>query len=70
VIDEVDLVDLPTVGAIPRDLSGALARNGPNPLRGPFAGNDVLSWWPEAAMLHAIALPDGMAWSPLTAGDD
>jgi carotenoid cleavage dioxygenase-like enzyme len=61
VSDEIDLVDLPTVGAIPRDLCGALVRNGPNPLRGRFVGNDVLSWWPEAAMLHAIALQDGRA---------
>ena len=61
VIDEIHLVELPTVGAIPRDLNGVLVRNGPNPLRGRFAGNDVLSWWPEAAMLHAIALQDGCA---------
>jgi carotenoid cleavage dioxygenase-like enzyme len=61
VIDEVHLGELPTVGAIPRDLSGVLVRNGPNPLRGRFAGNDLLSWWPEAAMLHAIALQDGRA---------
>lgn len=61
VSDEIDLVDLSTDGTIPRDLNGVLLRNGPNPLRGRFAGNDVLSWWPEAAMLHAITLQDGRA---------
>lgn len=59
VVDEVHLVDLPAAGAIPRDLNGVLVRNGPNPLRGRFEGNDVLSWWPEAAMLHAISFQDG-----------
>lgn len=61
--DETHLVDLPTLGAIPRELNGVLMRNGPNPLKGRFVGNDVLSWWPEAAMLHAIALQDGRALS-------
>ncbi|AIO66555.1 retinal pigment epithelial membrane family protein [Burkholderia oklahomensis] len=61
VADEVDLVDLPVTGAIPRDLNGVLVRNGPNPLRGRFEGDDVLSWWPEDAMLHAVALQDGRA---------
>jgi carotenoid cleavage dioxygenase-like enzyme len=59
VVNEVDLVDLCVVGEIPRDLNGALVRNGPNPLRGRFEGNDVLSWWPEAAMLHGISFRDG-----------
>ena len=61
VADEVDLVDLAVTGTVPQDLNGALARNGPNPLRGRFEGNDVLSWWPEAAMLHAISFQDGRA---------
>jgi carotenoid cleavage dioxygenase len=56
---EFDLVDPTVVGSIPRDLNGVLVRNGPNPLRGRFAGNDVLSWWPEAAMLHGISFRDG-----------
>ena len=59
VVTEVDLVDLCVVGEIPRDLNGVLVRNGPNPLRGRFEGNDVLSWWPEAAMLHGISFQDG-----------
>ena len=59
VVDEIDRLDLPTVGTIPKDLNGVLVRNGPNPLRGRFEGNDVLSWWPEAAMLHAISFQDG-----------
>ena len=63
VLDEVDLVDLPVIGPIPEDLSGVLVRNGPNPLRGRFKGNDVLDWWPEDAMLHGISLHRGRATS-------
>jgi carotenoid cleavage dioxygenase-like enzyme len=59
VLTEIDLVDLPFVGAIPQDLNGVLIRNGPNPLRGHFNGNDVLDWWPEDAMLHGISLQGG-----------
>jgi carotenoid cleavage dioxygenase-like enzyme len=59
VLDEVDLIDLSVRGTIPRDLNGVLIRNGPNPLRGRFEGSDVLSWWPEAAMLHGISFYDG-----------
>lgn len=61
VADEVDVVDLRVTGAIPRELDGTLLRNGPNPPGGRFEGNDVLSWWPEAAMLHAIAFEGGRA---------
>ncbi len=63
VLDEVDLIDLPVIGAIPDELSGVLVRNGPNPLRGRFKGNDVLDWWPEDAMLHGITLYGGRATS-------
>ena len=59
VVNEVDLVDFSVTGTIPRDLNGVLVRNGPNPLRGRFEGNDVLSWWPEAAMLHGISFQEG-----------
>jgi carotenoid cleavage dioxygenase len=59
VADEVDIVLPPVVGNLPRDLNGVLIRNGPNPLQGRFDGNDVLSWWPEAAMLHAVTFRDG-----------
>jgi len=44
VLDEVDLIDLPVTGTIPHELNGVLLRNGPNPLRGSFEGNDVLDW--------------------------
>ncbi|MBT2793345.1 carotenoid oxygenase family protein [Paraburkholderia strydomiana] len=63
VLNEVHLVDLPVTGAIPQDLNGVLVRNGPNPLRGHFNGNDVLDWWPEDAMLHGICLQSGRATS-------
>ncbi|KWI62196.1 carotenoid oxygenase [Burkholderia pseudomultivorans] len=61
VADEVDLVDLRVTGAIPPGLDGTLLRNGPNPPGGRFEGSDMLSWWPEAAMLHAIAFENGRA---------
>jgi carotenoid cleavage dioxygenase-like enzyme len=63
VADEIDLADLPVAGTIPQELDGVLVRNGPNPLRGHFEGNDVLSWWPEDAMLHAISFQAGRAMS-------
>ena len=59
--DEVDIAWLTVTGTIPVELNGTLVRNGPNPLSGRFAGNDVLHWWPEAAMLHAISFEDGRA---------
>ncbi|MDN7676470.1 carotenoid oxygenase family protein [Burkholderia oklahomensis] len=61
VADEIDVVGLRVTGEIPRELNGALVRNGPNPLRGRFEGSGVLSWWPEDAMLHAVTLRDGRA---------
>ncbi|WGS54113.1 carotenoid oxygenase family protein [Paraburkholderia sp. D15] len=61
VIDEVDLYELPVIGTLPEELDGVLMRNGPNPLNGRFGGNDMLSWWPEAAMLHAVSFRDGRA---------
>lgn len=56
---EFDHFDLPITGAIPNDLNGVLVRNGPNPLSGKFEGSGVLSWWPEAAMLHSVAFEHG-----------
>lgn len=54
VADEVERFDFSVTGNIPRELCGTLVRNGPNPFSGRFTGSDVLSWWPEAAMLHFI----------------
>lgn len=61
VLDELDLSTFEVVGEIPHDLNGTLVRNGPNPLSGQFETEDVLSWWPEAAMLHGITLSNGKA---------
>ncbi|MEX3556583.1 MAG: carotenoid oxygenase family protein [Burkholderia gladioli] len=61
VSSETDLGTLPVSGTIPPELDGWLVRNGPNRLSGRFAGHDLLSWWPEAAMLHAIGFADGRA---------
>ena len=59
VVDEIERRNPPVTGTIPPDLNGTLVRNGPNPLRGRFEGNDVLSWRPEAAMLHGLSFCDG-----------
>ncbi|WP_373084212.1 carotenoid oxygenase family protein [Sneathiella sp.] len=61
VSDEVECLEPAVTGEIPRDLKGALLRNGPNPYSGQFVGNDVLDWWPEAAMLHSVSFADGKA---------
>lgn len=61
VLDEVDVAEPTVAGSIPPDMNGMLVRNGPNPLNGRFEGRDVLSWWPEAAMLHGISFKDGRA---------
>lgn len=57
--DEVDEVNLEVDGEIPVDLNGVLLRNGPNPFNGRFEGHDVLSWWPAAAMFHALYFENG-----------
>ncbi|POS06588.1 carotenoid oxygenase [Burkholderia gladioli] len=58
---ESDLGALPLSGTLPPELDGWLVRNGPNPVTGRFAGQDLLSWWPEAAMLHAVGFAEGRA---------
>jgi carotenoid cleavage dioxygenase len=79
---ETDHVALRVTGTLPADLDGVLVRNGPNPLSGRFEGHGVLSWWPEAAMLHGIAFQRGhvtgyrnrwvrtQRWSRVHAADD
>lgn len=59
VSDEFESTALTVTGEIPRELNGVLVRNGPNPYSGQFVGNDVLSWWPEAAMLHGVTFSNG-----------
>jgi Retinal pigment epithelial membrane protein len=60
VVTEADLIDLRVAGEIPRGLNGVLVRNGPNPLRGRFEGNDVLSWWPEALVRPTVSITGPM----------
>ncbi|NKC01675.1 MAG: carotenoid oxygenase [Pseudomonadales bacterium] len=61
VLDEIEMTALKVTGEIPEALNGALLRNGPNPYSGRSEGSDVLSWWPEAAMLHSVQFADGEA---------
>ncbi len=61
VADEVEIRDLAVTGQVPEQLQGTLIRNGPNPFSGRFHGNDVLNWWPEAAMVHAVTFTGGRA---------
>lgn len=61
VLDEFDCITPTVTGEIPQELHGSLIRNGTNPFNGQFSGNDVLSWWPEAAMLHSISFSNGEA---------
>jgi carotenoid cleavage dioxygenase-like enzyme len=57
---EQTLSELKVDGEIPRELSGLLLRNGPNPV-GPIG--DKHHWFVGDAMLHAIELGDGRARS-------
>lgn len=61
VSDEFESTAFKVTGEIPPELNGVLVRNGPNPYTGQFVGNDVLSWWPEAAMLHGLTFSNGKA---------
>ncbi|MGE6761630.1 carotenoid oxygenase family protein [Corallococcus interemptor] len=66
VADEVDHVELRVTGSIPRELDGTLLRNGPNPLRGRFEGNDVPSSTPQRPgynrrQSHTLGMA---AWKP------
>lgn len=56
---ETTLGPVSVTGQLPPELNGTLVRNGPNPLDGRFAGDDMLSWWVEAAMVHGVAISDG-----------
>jgi carotenoid cleavage dioxygenase len=51
---------LPTSGAIPPDLQGALLRNGPNPVVVPEDEDDY-HWFRGDGMIHAISFSDGRA---------
>ncbi len=61
VASEIDTRSLRVTGEIPTELHGVLLRNGPNPLSGQFDTHDLLSWWSEAAMFHALYFNNGVA---------
>ena len=53
---EVEAVDLPVEGAVPRELRGRYLRNGPNPKSGASP-----HWFLGDGMLHGVRLTDGKA---------
>ena len=55
---ECDARDLPVSGEVPRELSGTLYRNGPNPR---FAPRGPYHWFSGDGMLHAFQLENGRA---------
>ncbi|MBU6373151.1 MAG: carotenoid oxygenase family protein [Alphaproteobacteria bacterium] len=56
VTTEVEGVDLPVIGEVPRDLRGLYVRNGPNPERAPGAPHH---WFDGDGMLHALWFENG-----------
>ena len=59
--EEVDAVDLPVQGTLPKELNGRLLRNGPNPIVDPDPAS--YHWFIGDGMLHAVHLRDGKAVS-------
>lgn len=53
---EVTAFNLPVVGDLPRELSGTLYRNGPNPQ---FAPRGHHHWFTGDGMVHALRIEDG-----------
>ncbi len=55
---EIEARDLPSIGAIPRDLEGVFVRNGSNPR---FVASGRHHWFDGDAMLHAVSFEGGRA---------
>jgi carotenoid cleavage dioxygenase len=55
---EVTVTQLDIIGAIPQELSGLLARNGPNPQ---FEPPGQYHWFDGDGMIHGVYLQDGRA---------
>lgn len=53
---EADAYDVPVTGEIPKELSGTLYRNGPNPQ---FAPRGFYHWFAGDGMLHALKVENG-----------
>ncbi len=56
--EEREFASLQVLGELPRELSGMLLRNGPNPQ---FEPKGRYHWWDGDGMLHGIALENGRA---------
>jgi carotenoid cleavage dioxygenase len=54
---ECDAPDLPVIGEIPKEISGTLYRNGPNPQFAPREG--MYNWFGGDGMIHAFSIEDG-----------
>src|SRR3954466_2467075 len=55
---EIEAVNLPVIGEIPRDLDGVYLRNGPNPQFSPIGR---YHWFDGDGMVHAVHFHDGTA---------
>lgn len=55
---ETTAVEIPDEGELPRELYGAVVRNGPNPVHPPA---NLYHWFDGDGMLHAVQLRDGRA---------
>lgn len=55
VTEEINVVDLPVTGTLPKELSGRYLRNGPNPRR------PTDHWFAGDGMVHGVRLLDGKA---------
>ena len=59
VTKEINETDLKVTGNIPKDLSGLLLRNGPNPMSA--LNQETHHWFLGQGMLHGIRLDSGNA---------
>ncbi len=55
---EIDIDLTEVIGEIPKDLSGAFLRNGPNPMFIPDPENH--HWFDGDGMIHEVLLKDGI----------
>lgn len=55
---EIEVTDLPSIGAVPRDLAGMFVRNGSNPR---YVSKGKHHWFDGDGMVHGVHFEDGRA---------